>query len=88
MTNKFAQQLGAKGGKATAKKYGADHFSNAGRLGMAKRWAGHIKKDKAGEVKVFFKCPECLQEFETKQKYLKDVDKCPKCNKSLTITSA
>lgn len=80
MTNKQAQQLGKLGGQATAKKYGADHFSNAGRLGMAKRWAGHVKKTPEGEVKVFFKCPECGQEFETKQKYLKDVGNCPKCD--------
>lgn len=80
MTNKFAQQLGASGGKATAKKYGAEHFSNAGRLGMAKRWAGHIKVDKTGLVKVMFACPACGQEFETTQKLLKDVGNCPKCD--------
>jgi peptide subunit release factor 1 (eRF1) len=80
MTNKMAQQLGKLGGKATAKKYGAEHFSNAGRIGMAKRWAGHIKKTPEGNIVIKFACPACGQEFETKQKYLKDVGNCPKCD--------
>lgn len=36
--NKNAQELGKLGGKATAKKYGKDHFSQAGKKGMKKRW--------------------------------------------------
>ena len=39
MTNKNAQALGKLGGKKTAKKYGKKHFSEAGKKGMAKRWA-------------------------------------------------
>lgn len=35
---KAAQQLGSLGGKATVKKYGKKHFSEAGKKGMAKRW--------------------------------------------------
>lgn len=80
MTDKLAQQLGARGGKATAKKYGAGHFSNAGKNGMAKRWAGHVKKTPDGNIKVLFWCPRCGQEFETQKKYLKDVGNCPKCD--------
>lgn len=30
--------MGGIGGKATAKKYGRKHFSEAGKKGMAKRW--------------------------------------------------
>ena len=80
MTNKAAQLLGRLGGKATAAKHGAEHFSNAGRIGMAKRWAGHIKKTPEGKILIKFACPACGQEFETDQKYLKDVGNCPKCN--------
>lgn len=39
MKNKAAQSLGKLGGKATTKKYGKKHFSEAGKKGMAKRWA-------------------------------------------------
>ena len=38
-TNKAAQELGKLGGEATAKKHGKKHFSDAGKKGMAKRWA-------------------------------------------------
>lgn len=31
--------IGALGGKRTMKKYGSKHFSDAGKKGMAKRWA-------------------------------------------------
>ena len=37
--NKSAQKLGKIGGQKTASLYGKKHFSNAGKLGMAKRWA-------------------------------------------------
>lgn len=39
MVNKSAQSLGKLGGQATKKKLGSKHFSEAGKLGMAKRWA-------------------------------------------------
>lgn len=35
--------FGREGGKKTVEKYGMKHFSNAGKIGMAKRWAGHVK---------------------------------------------
>ena len=36
--NKNAQELGKLGGKATAKKYGKEHFSKAGKKGNERRW--------------------------------------------------
>lgn len=36
--NKSAQKLGKLGGKATKKKYGSKHFSDAGKKGAEKRW--------------------------------------------------
>ena len=41
---KIARLLGSLGGQATVKKYGKAHMANAGKIGMAKRWAGHTKK--------------------------------------------
>lgn len=85
MTNKQAQALGRRGGKKhdgkkstfTIKaKYGVDHYKTIG----SKRWFGHIKKTPEGKIKVFFKCPECGQEFETVKKLLADVGNCPKCD--------
>lgn len=43
MKNKNAQKLGALGGQKTAKLYGKDHFSKAGKKGMEKRWS-KVKK--------------------------------------------
>ena len=37
--NKAAQELGKKGGQKTASLHGKKHFSDAGKKGMAKRWA-------------------------------------------------
>lgn len=37
--NETAKRLGELGGLATKKKYGKKHFSNAGKLGMKKRWS-------------------------------------------------
>ena len=34
----IAQQLGKRGGETTKRKYGSQHFSTAGKRGMAKRW--------------------------------------------------
>jgi len=45
MKNKAAVSLGKLGGKKTALLYGARHFSEAGRKGMAKRWKNHKKLD-------------------------------------------
>lgn len=39
----YLASLGKKGGNTTKAKYGKKHFSNAGKLGMARRWAGHKK---------------------------------------------
>jgi hypothetical protein len=36
--SEIAKQLGKLGGLATKKKYGKKHFSEAGKLGMKKRW--------------------------------------------------
>lgn len=38
LEHRVASMMGALGGKATAKKYGKQHFSNAGKKGMEKRW--------------------------------------------------
>lgn len=38
LKRRVGQLMGALGGNATAKKYGAKHFSEAGKKGMAKRW--------------------------------------------------
>ena len=38
MKNKAAVSLGKRGGAKTASLYGAKHFSDAGKKGMAKRW--------------------------------------------------
>ena len=37
--SKLAKLLGKRGGNATKAKYGTKHFSTAGKLGMARRWA-------------------------------------------------
>jgi len=41
----FFKAKGRKGGKNTVAKYGKTHFSNAGKLGMAKRWGKGKQKD-------------------------------------------
>ena len=51
--NKAAQQLGKRGGKKTASKYGKDYFKKIGKKGAIKRW----NKD------VLFKCPGNLELF-------------------------
>lgn len=48
--SQLARQLGALGGQATLKKHGKKLYSEAGKKGMAKRWANHIKKNKKKEV--------------------------------------
>lgn len=45
---KFFKTEGRKGGQKTKQLHGEKHFSNAGKLGMAKRWKGH-KKEKDGK---------------------------------------
>lgn len=40
----MASALGKKGGKTTLKKHGKAHFSNAGKIGMEKRWRNHVKR--------------------------------------------
>ena len=42
------RQFGKQGGDATKKRYGRKHFSEAGKIGMAKRW-GKKKKTIASE---------------------------------------
>jgi len=41
---KIFQEFGKRGGEATKRKYGARHFSTAGKLGMAKRWGTSKRK--------------------------------------------
>lgn len=40
----YLSSIAKKGGNKTKEKYGTSHFSNAGKIGMAKRWANHKKK--------------------------------------------
>ena len=35
---KLFRNFGKQGGETTKKRYGTKHFSEAGKLGMAKRW--------------------------------------------------
>jgi hypothetical protein len=42
----IAKLLGSKGGKKTLEKHGTSHFSNAGKLGMEKRWSKY-REEKA-----------------------------------------
>ena len=46
LPRKIASLLGKRGGQRVKELYGSEHFSKAGKLGMAKRWAGHVKKSK------------------------------------------
>lgn len=39
----IAKQLGKLGGEKTKEKYGSKHYSEAGKKGMAKRWANKKK---------------------------------------------
>ena len=41
---KAASLFGKMGGEALKKKMGSKHFSEMGKKGMEKRWAGHKKK--------------------------------------------
>ncbi len=43
MKDRIAQELGKRGGQATASRHGKAHFSEAGKKGMAKRWG--VRKD-------------------------------------------
>jgi hypothetical protein len=42
--SKLASQLGKLGGIAFRERYGKDKYSEMGKKGMAKRWAGHVKQ--------------------------------------------
>ena len=41
---KYLSDIGTKGGKSLLAKKGTEHFSKAGKLGAAVRWAKHSKK--------------------------------------------
>ena len=47
--NQSAVALGKLGGQVTRIKHGLAHLSHAGKLGMAKRWAGHVKVSPLGK---------------------------------------
>jgi hypothetical protein len=41
---KIFREFGKQGGVTTKKRYGTKHFSEAGKLGMARRWGKRRKK--------------------------------------------
>lgn len=71
ITLKMFKKAGAKGGRATMKKYGRDHFSDAGKKGAIKRWGKKKQKfcphnqklrDENPDLDInSYACDECLK---------------------------